>query len=150
MFRLRLLTELTPRPRNGQPHQNTTGVANPSSTQPQKCMEPSRARGRPGIKSPMAMISRGMVKTKEIQKRRRMSRSSGFSASAAAALRGSRAMPHLGQAPGASCATSGCMGQTHSVLVTGAAGTPAGSRAMPHLGQAPGASCATSGCMGQV
>ena len=64
----------------------------------------------------MEMTTKGIVSATATQKRRRMSRSSAFSSSPAVTVRGSNAMPHLGQLPGESCTTSGCMGQVHSVL----------------------------------
>ena len=84
-----------------------------------------------------------------IQNRRVMSTSSGLGSSSRLTVRGSRAMPQIGQEPGSCRTISGCMGQTYSVLVKGAAGA-AGSKAMPHLGQAPGPVCRTSGCIGQT
>ena len=53
----------------------------------------------------------GKVRTAPAMKRRVMSTSSGFGPSSAVAMRGSRAMPHLGHAPGRSLRTSGSMGQ---------------------------------------
>ena len=101
------------------------------------------------MNSPMAMITKGIVNTALIQKRRVMSLSSGFSSSSRVTVRGSKAMPHLGQLPGSSRTISGCMGQVYSVLVADA-GIPSGSRAMPHFGQLPGPSRRISGCIGQV
>src|SRR5690606_38097006 len=87
----------------------------------------------------------------ETQNRRRMSRYSGLGPSSAEIVRGSSAMPQIGQLPGSSRTISGCIGQVHSVFVfvAGAVGV-ARSSAMPHLGQAPGRSDSTSGCIGQV
>jgi hypothetical protein len=51
------------------------------------------------------------VSAAEIQKRRRMSRSSGFSSGSAVATRGSSAMPQIGQCPGVSRTICGCIGQ---------------------------------------
>jgi len=58
-------------------------------------------------------------------------------------------MPHFGQGPGLSWTTSGCMGQTYSVLVAGGAVGDLSS-AMPHLGHAPGRSLLTSGSIGHM
>ena len=77
----------------------------------------------------------GAVSTSDRRNRLVMSSSSGF-ASSSVTTRGSRAMPHLGQDPGASRTISGCIGQVHSVRVAGAGDT--GSSAMPHFGHAPG------------
>ncbi len=78
-----------------------------------------------------------------------MSRYSGFGPASTSTVRGSSAMPQIGQSPGASRTISGCIGQVHSVLVAGAAGS-AGSSAMPHFGQAPAWSLSTSGSIGQI
>ena len=80
-------------------------------------------------------------------RRRVMSTSSGFSGSAAVTVRGSRAMPHLGQAPGLSRTTSGCMGQTYSTRDVGAA-MVSGSRAIPQMRQRPGLALADLGIHG--
>src|SRR5439155_14919651 len=57
-------------------------------------------------------------------KRRVISTSSGFGASERSATRGSSAIPQIGQAPGRSLTTSGCIGQVYSTgawcLVAGA------------------------------
>ena len=63
-------------------------------------------------------------------------------------VRGSRAMPQIGQLPGASRTISGCIGHVYSIFVAGAAET--GSKAMPHFGQLPGPCWRTSGCIGHV
>ena len=63
-------------------------------------------------------------------------------------VRGSRAMPQIGHEPGSSRTISGCIGQVHSVLVTGEKST--GSSAIPHFGHAPGPFWRTSGSMGHV
>ena len=64
-------------------------------------------------------------------------------------VRGSRAMPQIGHAPGCPATTSGCMGQTYSVLAAGSS-IVSGSSAMPHIGQTPGPLCRTSGSIGQM
>src|SRR5581483_623259 len=97
----------------------------------------------------MAITKSGAVRTTLIQKRRVMSVSSGLTSSSAVTRRGSRAIPQMGQLPGASRTISGCIGQVHSVLGRGAAGK-AGSSAMPHFGQAPGFEDCTSGSIGQI
>ena len=62
----------------------------------------------------MAMKTRGRVKAVLTQKRRRMSTNSGFSPSSVeTGVRGSSAMPQMGQLPGASRTISGCMGQVY-------------------------------------
>ncbi len=111
IFRLRFTTDCQPRTSNGQPHHMTTGVASASSIHP-------RSAGlsqcpKPGIACPMAMTTSGAVSTKLIQNRRVMSRSSGSSSSSAVTVSGSRAMPQIGQLPGRSLMTCGCIGQVY-------------------------------------
>ena len=96
----------------------------------------------------IAIASSGAVKTRLIQKRRVMSRSSGFSSAPAVTVRGSSAMPQMGHEPGLGRTISGCIGQVYSVRVE-ATGT-SGSRAMPQEGHAPGLASRTSGHMGQT
>jgi hypothetical protein len=48
---------------------------------------------------------------KPIQKRRVKSTSSGFGPASPVAISGSSAMPQIGQFPGPTCRTCGCMGQ---------------------------------------
>ena len=102
----------------------------------------------PGSMSAMAIASSGMVSTRLIQKRRLMSRSSGFSSSGATTGRGSNAMPQIGQLPGPERTISGCIGQVYSILV--AAKGLSGSSAIPHFGHGPGPLCRTSGHMGHT
>ena len=78
-----------------------------------------------------------------------MSISSGLASSSRVTVRGSSAMPQIGQAPGSARTISGCIGQTYSVFTSGAAGA-AGSKAIPHLGHAPGLDSRTSGSIGQT
>ena len=89
----------------------------------------------------------GTVIADDHQNRRVMSSSSGL-LSSIVTIRGSSAIPQIGQAPGASRTISGCIGHVHSVFVTGATST--GSSAIPHFGQAPGPFWRTSGSIGQV
>src|SRR6266446_2151587 len=145
---LRFTTDAQPRWKNGQPHQRTTGVASISSShgKPQFHGDTMNACGESML--PMAIASNGAVSVRLTQNRRVMSRSSGLSSSAVT-LRGSRAMPHIGQLPGPARTICGCIGQMYSVLVAEDAGD-SGSSAMPHFGQGPGASCRTSGHIGQT
>ena len=106
-------------------------------------------QGWPGSMSDIARMNSGRERAALIQKRRVMSTSSGLGASSRVTVLGSRAMPQIGQEPGSSRTISGCMGQTYSVLVAGAASV-AGSSAMPHFGQAPGLDSRTSGSIGQT
>ena len=81
-----------------------------------------------------------------IQNRRVIS-SSSLVSSSALIITASRAMPQIGQLPGSSRSTSGCIGQVYWCL---GAAMLARSSAMPHFGQAPGWLAWTSGCIGQV
>jgi hypothetical protein len=56
-----------------------------------------------------------------------MSTSSGFGLSSSVATRGSRAMPQIGHAPGASRTISGCIGQVYSIASLASGGRGAGS-----------------------
>ena len=96
----------------------------------------------------MAAASNGAVSATLIQKRRVISRSSGFSPSCAVTVRGSSAMPQIGQLPGPGRTISGCMGQVYStrVATTGVSG----SSAIPQRGQGPGLIARTSGHIGQT
>ena len=53
----------------------------------------------------------GSVKARHTQNRRVIKTNSGFASSATEAVRGSKAMPQMGQVPGPSRTTSGCIGQ---------------------------------------
>src|SRR5580692_2364601 len=97
---------------------------------------------------PMAMAISGAVKARLTQKRRDMSRSSGFSWADAVTVRGSRAIPQIGQAPGAGRTISGCMGQVYSVRVEATGSS--GSRAIPQEGHGTGLVSRTSGHIGQT
>ncbi len=144
MLRLRFRTDCTPRTNSGHPPHSTTGVANPSSIHIRACVRD--ARGFPGRYIPIATTTSGTLRIRLAQNRRDMLRSSAFPASSSGCM-GSSAIPQMGQSPGPSRMTCGCMGQVHLPLrLTGTAG----SSAMPHFGHAPGYSWRTSGCIGQV
>lgn len=96
----------------------------------------------------MAIARKGAVRITATQNLRVMSRSSGFSSTAAVTVRGSSAIPQIGHEPGSERTISGCIGQVYSVRVL-ATGT-SGSSAIPHDGQAPGFDSRTSGHMGQT
>ena len=148
MLRLRVTSDCQPRTKKTQPPHQTTGVASSISSHWRRwgLIRASTLWGHNSAL--MALINTGMANMLLTQKRRVISRSS-ESSSSASTVRGSSAMPHLGQLPGWSWTISGCMGQVYSVLVV-ATGTLLGSSAMPHLGQLPGPTCSISGCMGQV
>ena len=148
MLVLRFRTDAHPRWKNGQPPHSTTGVASSNSIHgsPQFHRDAINACGQNML--PMAIASSGAVSARLIQNRRVMSRSSGLSSSTVT-VRGSSAMPQIGQLPGSARTISGCMGQVYSSLVAGSAGD-SGSSAIPHLGQGPGPLCRTSGHIGQT
>src|SRR5208282_403050 len=148
MLVLRFTSDAQPRWKNGQPHQSTTGVASRSSSHgnPQFLRDAMNICGESML--PMAITSSGAVNARLIQKRRVMSLSSGF-ASLTVTVRGSSAMPQMGQLPGSARTTSGCIGQVYSVLLEGSAGD-SGSSAIPHLGHGPDPICRTSGHIGQT
>ncbi len=106
MFGLRVMSDCTPRTKNGQPAHSTMGVASASSTQFWVCGLIS-ARLWPAMASVVTTTVSGSVH----QKRWRKSVSSGFSPSSSEGISGSKAMPHLGQVPGIGCRISGCIGQ---------------------------------------
>ncbi|CAM5530249.1 hypothetical protein SSTU70S_02858 [Stutzerimonas stutzeri] len=120
MFGLRWRIDCTPRTKNGQPAQSTTGVASSSSTQ--FCVAPwNSASECPAIASRVTITVSGRVH----QKRREKSRSSGFSCSSSSGITGSSAMPHLGQVPGPIWRISGCMGQVYSAPASASTGAAA-------------------------
>jgi hypothetical protein len=105
MLGLRLTIDWTPRTKNGEPAQSTTGNDRTSSIH--VCVaganQPSRC---PNIASTVTMTVSGKVH----QKRRRKSVNSGFSPSSICGNSGSSAIPHFGHVPGPSCRISGCIG----------------------------------------
>src|ERR1051325_44960 len=148
MLRLRLTIEYHARTKKGQPPQSTTGVASKSENHVAARGPTVVLNGSAGIKPLLARITNGSVSAVLIQKRRFMSTNSAFSSSAEI-VRGSSAIPQIGQKPGASRTICGCMGQVYSIFSFGAL-TVTGSSVIPHFGQEPGLSCRTSGCIGQV
>lgn len=96
MFRLRLTIDCQPRSKKGHPAQSTTGVARASCIQFEVC----GPRRNTGTASP-----------RPIQKRRVMSRNSALGPVSPVAISGSRAMPQIGQFPGAGRLIWGCIGQ---------------------------------------
>ena len=121
MFRLRFTTDAQPRSNSGHPAQSTTGVASASSIH--GIHRPSaRCTGIPGRKSDMPSRNSGTVNTRLAQKRRLMSSSSGFFSSRVT-VRGSRAIPQIGQDPGPLRTICGCIGQVHSMPGKGGGGS---------------------------
>ena len=109
MFRLRVTSDCQPRTKNGQPPHSTTGVDRTSWLQ-SHAVGPSAATSPGASISPIASARTGTVRARLTQKRRVMSTSSWFGPSSAVTSSGSSAMPHLGQLPGPTWRTSGCMG----------------------------------------
>src|SRR5215469_18342679 len=97
---------------------------------------------------PIAITSSGAVSTTPIQKRRVISRSSGFSSVVAVTVRGSSAIPQIGHEPGSDRTISGCIGHVYSVRVVGSG--LSGSSAIPHDGHGTGLGSRTSGHIGQT
>ena len=121
MFRLRLAIDCAARAKNGQPPQTTTGAASAASISG-RARPWARCRTKAtGSAWAIAIAISGAVRTAAVQKRRDMSRSSGVSCSAPSrvTVRGSSAMPQIGQLPGRSRTISGCMGQVHSAAAPG-------------------------------
>ena len=118
------MIEAQPRSKKGHPPHRTTGVARMSSIQPKS--RPGRRcwSGWPGRTSETMTASSGSVSTAPIHRRRVMLINSGLAASAVT-VRGSRAMPQMGQAPGRSRTISGCMGQVYSAAPAGVSGAGA-------------------------
>ena len=121
MFGCRVLIDAQPRSKNGQPAHHTTGVEH---TRPSQLIavidETSMARSPTNtvechagnIPSMSAIVRRntGTPRAAAIHNRRVMSTSSGFGPSSSETVIGSRAIPHLGHAPGPCCTISGCIG----------------------------------------
>jgi hypothetical protein len=146
MLGLRKRNELRARSKKGSPHQTTIGLASANSIHATRSALTAWASGV--AMWAMAIVNRGTPNQSDTFNRRLMSWSSGFPGAAADTLRGSSAIPQIGQLPGSSRTTSGCIGQTYSVLVVGSS-IVSGSNAMPQTGQMPGPSCLTSGSIGQ-
>src|SRR6058998_817055 len=112
MFGLRFFRASQNLRKKGQPPHHTTGVARSSSTY----LEYLNCAANPSIGA-IATSSNGALSTALTQRRRVRSRSSALSSSAPAT--GTRAMPHLGQDPGALRTISGCIGQVYSAACAG-------------------------------
>ena len=148
MLKLRVFSDIQPRSKNGRPHHSTTGVASINCAHCIVFIDRPRGSNEGARSAVIASTKTGNASARPIQKRRLISINSWF-LSSTAILRDSSAMPHLGQLPGWSCTTSGCIGQVYSIRVDGS-GAPAGSSAMPQIGQLPGWSCSISGSIGQM
>ena len=116
MFRCPVTIERQPRLKNGRPAHSTTGVDSINCIQRDESPITKLLWSTEGTICAIARKKTGMVKTSPNQKRRVMSVSSGFSPSSAETVCGSSAIPHLGQSPGPSCSTSGCIGHVYAPL----------------------------------
>ena len=109
MLRLRFCTDCQPRTKNGQPAHSTTGDASTNWIQFDSIG--STKPWPPTMCPPISSTTTGAASRAPIQNRRVMSASSGLGASSRLMTSGSSAMPQIGQVPGPSCRTSGCIGQ---------------------------------------
>src|SRR3989337_1682372 len=148
MLRLRLTTDAQPSRKIGQPPHSTAGVANPNSIHCSITIETNSGIACGARSETIASRHTGKASAALTQKRRLMSFNSALSS--AEALRGSSAMPQIGQLPGSVRTICGCIGQVYSVTFDLAGMGFTGSKAMPHFGHEPGVAWRTSGCMGQV
>src|SRR4051812_47675374 len=112
MLRLRLTIDCQARTKKGKPPQTTTGVARTSSAQLMTAGDSADTCS--GRRSSIAMATRGIVSAVLTQNRLVMSTSSGFGDSAFVTVRGSSAIPQIGQLPGPFLTIWGCMGHVYS------------------------------------
>ena len=103
-------SDAQPRSSSGQPAQSTTGVEKARPIQLQTHVD-AAAQAHAEHHVAHGQHEHGETERSPDHIRRVMSASSGFGASSSVMVRGSRAMPQIGQAPGASRTTSGCIGQ---------------------------------------
>ena len=113
MLRLRLTSDAHARWKNGQPHHSTTGVASTSWIQIEVRMG-TRSNSAGKTWPPISSTNTGSASTRPIQNRRVMSASSGLGPLSRVTFIGSSAMPQIGQLPGPSWRTSGCIGQVQT------------------------------------
>ena len=110
MFGRQGFSERQPRTKNGAPPHSTTML--PSTASPQAATPPHGAGScQPNRCGPIATSSTGRVSATSHQKRRVIERKSLSSSSSSEGIIGSSAMPQIGQWPGPTCCTSGCIGQ---------------------------------------
>ncbi|MGY4328695.1 hypothetical protein ACVWWG_003112 [Bradyrhizobium sp. LB7.2] len=109
MLRLRVSSDCQPRRKNGQPAHSTTGVAKTSWIQFDSVG--SIQLCGPARWPPISSTTAGSASAPPIQNRRVMSASSGLGPLSRLATSGSSAMPQIGQLPGPTWRTSGCIGQ---------------------------------------
>src|SRR6516164_4062348 len=119
MLRRKVRNDLQPRSRSGHPHQRIAGVARAICTQFQYgAMAENQAASGPVNISTIETATNGNARTTLTQKRRLIIRSSAFSSGPGSDvnIRGSRAIPQIGHAPGLSLTTSGSIGQMYSTF----------------------------------
>src|SRR5437764_14668029 len=114
ILRLRFMIDCQKRTKKAQPPQTTTGVARASSIQTSMRIDAIRSIGFSGRNSLIAIPKSGTARATLTQNLRVMSTSSGFVSSSSVMVRGSNAMPQIGQEPGASETISGCIGHVYS------------------------------------
>ena len=96
----------------------------------------------------MAIMKMGTVQTTAIFILRTKSLYTLFSSESVGSI-GTKSIPHMGQEPGPSLTTSGCMGQVYIVLLL--ANSASLTKSIPQTGQSPGLSYtfSPSQCIGQ-
>src|ERR1035437_6825807 len=137
ILRLRLTTDAQPRWKIGQPPQITTGVASANSSHCNTVIETESGINCGARSDTIAITNTGKASDALTLRRRVMSCNSALSSDGA--LRGSSAIPQIGQLPGSLRTICGCIGQVYSVAPDLAVTGAIGSSAMPHLGHEPGA-----------
>ena len=128
---------------------NTTGVTKTNWIQFDVPWGIRSLRRFPIIISAIASTNTGNPSPTPIKNLRVMSVSSVFGNSCNLTLRGSSAIPQIGQAPASTFTISRCIGQVYSISINASAVT-AGSSAIPQLGHGTGLVSRTSGHMGHT
>jgi len=114
MFSRSETSEAQPRSKKGHPAHSTTGVASTNWTQLDARWSSSAIR--PAMWPAISSTKTGAASASPIQNRRVMSISSGLGPVCALGDTGSSAMPQMGQPPGPTCRTWGCIGQVKTAL----------------------------------
>ena len=112
MLGLRFTTEAQPRLKNGSATHTTTGVASRNCSQTCRSGPSHSATGSPRC-PPISSTRVAKPSGAPTHKRRRKSTSSGLGPASAVGIMGSRAMPQIGQSPGASRTISGSIGHVY-------------------------------------
>ena len=113
MFGLRLTIDAQPRSKNGQPAQNTTGVASTQADPVQRAVRDRRAAGPPGTMSAMASTNTGSASTRARSRSGASCRPARDSAASSSVDRCAARAPcrRSGRRLESADCTSGCMGQ---------------------------------------